>query len=76
MLRDEIRFEQSSPLFIPSQDDEDEIKDKPTLRTAYDGFTIYGKTLWLVVSTTAKDQGDQNVLMEDWASSSLANDRE
>lgn len=59
----------SSPLFVPSQDDDEDIKDKPSLRTTYEGFTIYGKTLWIVVSPTSKDDLEnraQMAVLDDW----------
>lgn len=61
-------FRDSSPLFVPSQEDED-IKDKPSLQTTYDGFTIYGKALWLVVTPTASDgaaDSARELLLDDW----------
>lgn len=46
-------YTDSSPLFIQSQDEEDEdIKDKPTLKTSYSGFRIFDKALWLIVRPT------------------------
>lgn len=67
-------FSNSSPLFVPSQDDDEEdFKMKPEIRTVYDGFTIYGKTLWLVVSSTIDGEHGQNFQLEDWAASNWEN---
>lgn len=70
-VNDLDQLNNSSPLFVPSQDDDDgEVNLKPELRAVYDGFTIYGKTLWLVVSSTNSDHETRVEHLEEWVSSS------
>ena len=64
-------YTEGTPLFIPSQEDDDEdVKDKPTLKVTYKGFNIHDKALWLVITPTGPantSTTDGNAaILDDW----------
>ena len=64
-------YRDSSPLFVASQDEDEDIKDKPSLKTDYTGFGIYDKALWLVVTDTdpkrrQESEKKNTVVLDEW----------
>lgn len=69
-VNEQVSYRESSPLFIPSDDDVDH-KQKSVLSAQYKGFQIYGKSLCLILqpletAANIAELAQQETLLENW----------
>lgn len=63
----QAEFRESSPLFVASQDEEEEQNLKPILVNTYRGTSIYGKCLVLILQAYEQsDKAHENQTLQTW----------